>query len=415
MSKSKGTTMVTLPDLPYGEGSMSFMPDGKTIIYKKTVNGKRVPVYGETVQEVLRKMKQKEKESKEREKLQQASIDKTETLKTAMERWIYNYKSMSLKGTSLDRLERTVKDQIIKHDIANYQIDIITSDTIQSHMQKIISEGYSYSVVKKTYESFNDFFGYYYAKTPYLNPMLGTVKPTQSALNVLPKDIGFYDDKEIETFVGAATRPTANNKPYYKYGWGVVAILFTGLRSSEAISLRWEDINFNLHTLHVKTNIARVVDRSVQTNNSFDADGQTYKRITTSTKTRYSTRIVNLTQVGEHALQQFKKYQNPTNDNEYVFATKKGTPLTYYKLRDTQLRIQSNAGIEHKGGATHILRHSFCSLMARKGVDKRVVADILGQGSTQMIEKIYQHVTVEEKTAAIKSIDEIYNMDLFNS
>lgn len=51
---------IELPKLPHGEGTMSWMPDGETIIYKKMINKKRITAYGKTVKEVLKDMKEKE-------------------------------------------------------------------------------------------------------------------------------------------------------------------------------------------------------------------------------------------------------------------------------------------------------------------------------------------------------------------
>jgi ATP-dependent protease HslVU (ClpYQ) peptidase subunit len=86
---------IELPKLPYGEGSMVLMPDGETIQYRKVINGKRVAVYASSVKEALTKMKARKKEIEEIKKKQIRQEKRTETLKEAMTRWLYNYKIMN--------------------------------------------------------------------------------------------------------------------------------------------------------------------------------------------------------------------------------------------------------------------------------------------------------------------------------
>ena len=44
-------------------------------------------------------------------------------------------------------------------------------------------------------------------------------------------------------------------------------------------------------------------------------------------------------------------------------------------------------------------------MLCRKGVDKMVIAKLVGQSDTEMIERVYYHVMQEEMDAAIKKID----------
>jgi len=92
---------IELPKLPYGEGSMVLMPDGETIQYRKVINGKRVAVYASSVKEALTKMKARKKEIEEIKKKQIRQEKRTETLKEAMTRWLYNYKIMNYDNEEL--------------------------------------------------------------------------------------------------------------------------------------------------------------------------------------------------------------------------------------------------------------------------------------------------------------------------
>ena len=69
--------------------------------------------------------------------------------------------------------------------------------------------------------------------------------------------------------------------------------------------------------------------------------------------------------------------------------------------------ICKNSGIQEVNDeiGLHTLRHTFISMLCRKGVDKMVIAKLVGQSDTEMIERVYYHVMQEEMDAAIKKID----------
>lgn len=91
--------------------------------------------------------------------------------------------------------------------------------------------------------------------------MLVTRKPTKNAVKVEEKEIEFFNDTDITKFKIEALRTYNNNKPVYKYGSGLVGILYTGMRISEALALRWNDIDFEHNDINVQETQARVIDR----------------------------------------------------------------------------------------------------------------------------------------------------------
>ena len=50
-------------------------------------------------------------------------------------------------------------------------------------------------------------------------------------------------------------------------------------------------------------------------------------------------------------------------------------------------------------------RHTFISLLCRKNIDKLIIAKIVGQSDTEMIERVYYHIMQEEKDKAIMQIE----------
>ena len=56
------TEINKIPQLPRGEGSITVVDDGTRLKFQKSINGTRKAVYGVTVAEVFKKMKEKEKD-----------------------------------------------------------------------------------------------------------------------------------------------------------------------------------------------------------------------------------------------------------------------------------------------------------------------------------------------------------------
>jgi len=83
-----------LPVLSYGEGNMSWLEKEQKIIYKKQVDGRRLIVRGDTVQEVRKKMREREKQYL----LElEATIESQGCLSTAMLYWLEHYRNMILR------------------------------------------------------------------------------------------------------------------------------------------------------------------------------------------------------------------------------------------------------------------------------------------------------------------------------
>ena len=64
------------------------------------------------------------------------------------------------------------------------------------------------------------------------------------------------------------------------------------------------------------------------------------------------------------------------------------------------------AGIDNPLGI-HTLRHTFASLLIKKGVDIKIVSDILGHKDVSFTYNIYVHILEEQKTQAMSLLDDI--------
>ena len=401
-----------LPTLPQGEGSMDIvtLKGQEYIRFRKMVNGKRKIVYGETPKECMTKMKAVETESNIKKEEEVSFYTGKILFGEALSKWHDTVKKVSLKTRSWDREHHTIENQIKNYNIANLQVQAITSLTIQEHINFLINEkNYSYSTVKKTYEILNQFFNYFYATNINANPMNRVNKPTKNGMGYVDKEIEYFDTEDLHLFIREATRTYSNGKPVYKYGYGFLIMILTICRVGEIMGLRWKNVDIERGQVYIREAISRVID---QKNEPAEGKKHSYKMELTTPKYD-SIRTVYMNPECKEYFKIFKEQQSPLDEYEWVFSTNSRTLVSERNLRRCLNNIQEAAQMSVQNSGFHVLRHTGITLMARAGVDEMVVAKIAGQKDLDMIHKIYRHVSEKEKLAATNKIYTVDNLPLF--
>lgn len=229
------------------------------------------------------------------------------------------------------------------------------------------------------------------------------------------KEIRYFTPEEIERFIHEATARYSTGKRIYKFGDGLVFMMYTGLRFGEAVGLTWSDISKDWKYI----NISQAQSYELERDKDRKSTGRRI-RIKDNPKTKAGIRKVYLIAQAKMYLQRLKDMQKPESDQEYIFATSKhAQAVSYYNLMRAFKLICKNCGITDvdESIGLHSLRHTFVSMLCRKHIDKMVVASIVGQSDTKMIEKVYYHVLQEEKDAALKALesDEVVEESIVNA
>ena len=159
------------------------------------------------------------------------------------------------------------------------------------------------------------------------------------------KEVEIFNQDEMKALITKATGQLENI---------LLFTLFTGLRGSEVIALRWHDIDFNAETITVDTRIREG-----------EEDVTKSKRI----------RIIDMLPQAKEAL---KKQQLRTGlKNDFVFLTQYGTP--YVKpsnISEAIKRLCIECNI--KEGTLQTLRRSCNTLMKQYGMPNDWILDQLG-------------------------------------
>ncbi len=239
-----------LPKLIYGEGSFSYVHNRANLIrYEKRVLGKRAVVYGKTVQECRRNMKEKELQFHEKEKCQHPDgASYGVMLQDAAYDWLFTFKRPTLKGRSFDTIEGTYNNQLKDTDLGRTPILKITAKDVQEHINHLMDEK-SESTAKKAHSLLKQFFDYYYARDINNNPMNLVSLPRKQVKFDNPDDIQDEEellalsDDEIDKLTAELSKPFKPGAIGYSYGHMLLFVMWSFCRIGEVIALQYKDID----------------------------------------------------------------------------------------------------------------------------------------------------------------------------
>lgn len=200
------------------------------------------------------------------------------------------------------------------------------------------------------------------------------------------------DEDGINRVLGAA-----RNSEYYELFY---VLLYTGLRRSEALAVRWQDLDL----LAAELSVSRAMHHL-----------HTGEYIFTQPKTPRSRRLVSLTPSTCAVLREYYEKQKAQhlvtgaafNNDNLVFAHVDNTPLGPEVVSAFWFRLINRLGL--KGVRLHDARHSHASMMLKMGVSPKIVAERLGHSSVVITLDVYSHILPGLQEAAALNFDKAVN------
>ncbi len=372
---------------------------GNRVELRIRINGKQCSFYGKNEAEARKKLREYRKTIKDIDDNIKYS---EERLSGYIENWLIISKFGKIKDSSYDILERVFNNQIKNSVIGQKKIKDITIDDMQKFIDDI-SRNYSDSIVKKTIEILKPSIKKAVVEQKIrFNPMDFVVIPKKNnIINIEDEEKEqMYSEEEIEKitevcmgYYGINTRNTKR----YRYAPAYILLLNTGLRVGELVALTWKDIDFTKRIIRVNKTVSTIKNR-----NRFESDNQKVNVITT-TKTKKSNRVIPMNETACLVLKELMKRQQEMGiKSDYVISTKEGNPMLVRVLEQTFSRICQENYIDYKG--IHSLRHTFGSVLVKKGVDIKVISEILGHSTVQFTYDRYIHIINEMKAEAVNLI-----------
>ncbi len=187
----------------------------------------------------------------------------------------------------------------------------------------------------------------------------------------------------------------ANSTPYYCLFY---LALFTGMRRSELLALRWHDVDLIFGQISVNRSLHHLRDNSL---------------VFTATKTAKGRRTIALPPSAILILQEHREKQEEMRlmlgiglaDGDLVFSKPDGTPLLPGTVSHAWTKLAQRAGL--KGIRLHDARHTHASLMLKQNIHPKIVQERLGHATIAVTLDTYSHVAPGLQEAAAVRFDEV--------
>lgn len=320
-----------------------------------------------------------------------ASINTVEDLRVAdyLEWYMHNVKKKILQPASFDREYRTAKYHIIPY-IGQYTLSDINTSILQHELiDKLAIMGYSNSSIHKAQVLIKAMLKYAAEHNVIPSATIGKILVPKQPFG-RNNDVRFLSENELTMFKNQAYSQRKNGSLKYKYGPMLVFMVYTGLRPGELCALKWDCVNFDNKTLKIMS--------TATTNYSSGSRDTTVKQ---GTKRISSNRIIPLNKTALDILMSL--YSDGTPE-DYFILTNSTTICPADVLSNSYKSIATAAGIKNPKGA-HTLRHTFASLLFAKGVDVKIISELLGHRSVNITYNIYVHVAKEHRAKSIELLD----------
>ena len=191
----------------------------------------------------------------------------------------------------------------------------------------------------------------------------------------------------------------AKSTPYHTL---LHLLAFTGLRRSEALGLRWQDVDLQIGTLRIVQALHELVDGSL---------------IFQEPKTASGRRSVPLSQSALFALKSYKERAEATSalggetlsPGALVFSMPDGAPMKPRTVTQAFTRIARHLGIKVR---LHDLRHTHASILLLAGVHPKAVQERLGHANIGITMDTYSHLLAGVAESAAQSFEDAVGPDL---
>jgi integrase len=309
------------------------------------------------------------------------------TLREFLERWLTDYAKPNLSPRGFERYAGIIRGHLIP-DLGSITLTQLRSEHLQKHYSAKLNDGLSARTVRCHHAVIHKSL-----QTAVKWGLVGrNVADGVDVPRARHTEMQTWDEDDIHRFLKAA-----NHSPYYALFY---TALFTGMRRSELLGLRWQDVDFILSQIYVNRSLHHLKDGSY---------------VFTQPKSAKSRRTIALPPSAILVLKEYREKQEleramlgvPLKDDDLVFSTPDRNPLRPNTVTRAWTTLAARAGL--KVISLHGGRHSHASLLLKQGVHPKIVQERLGHASIQITLDTYSHVSPGLQEAAAKRFDEILN------
>lgn len=368
-----------------GEGTVYKRADGRWAaqVYVDQTDGtrKRRMLYGKTKREVENKMLDLRRRSESGRPIPPLEL----TVGAYLQDWLDNVVAVRVRGNTLAGY-RYHADRYVVPDLGSRSLGRLTAREVRQYVETLRDRGVGARTIQ------------------YVHGTLRAALEDAMREEILEKNVAKlvrvprHEKKEPEPLsvaeIRTFLRSSQNDRLYALY----VVLALLGLRRSEALGLRWDDIDLEQGLLMVRHGLQRI-------------DGRLQLL---PPKTARSRRTVPLPSFVSDALIAHQHRQNQERldlgggwpDLGFVFTTPVGTPIDPRNCTRVVQKALSSAGV--RAVRLHDFRHGCVSVLLASGVPPRTTMEIVGHTTVDMTMNVYGHVTLDDKRAALEGVSDLF-------
>ena len=291
-----------------------------------------------------------------------AIMNKNINLHQYISLWLDMFKKNEVKQGTYERLVQSNKS-LGRYEIGNELVSELTPLDIQFYINQIMQEGYSFSTIKKQLELIRASLRKAVSLKIIPDNPASEIDMPSSKLIKKPREVLAYDENEQRRLQQYIETHSDNN--------AVLCCAFmieTGLRSGEALALRWKDISIEKYKCHVYSTIVNP-----------HMPSKAYVQETP--KTDASIRTIPLNTRAIAILNILKRRANC----EFVFGD--GKRLEYPTLIRAIKKMCRESKVTYRGA--HVFRHTFATNCYYKGIDIKILSKLLGHSDIKVTYNTY--------------------------
>ncbi len=353
--------------------------------YRFTQNGRRYTLYASTLKELREKEDGVQKAKWNNIDYRQGQLTVSELCDILLEQ------KANLRPTTKERYQTSIK-VIQSTDISCMKISEVTIRDVKRWCVEQCKR-YKPGTVRTRFQLLKQVFSIAY------NDRIIDRNPCHfefhSVVSAMPTEKKSLTVRQSEQFIQALK----DDKFASKFSRLAILLLHTGIRVGECLALTKDDINFEQRLLHINKQVVRYA-------------GQLH---IAQTKTNAGERYVPLDDEAINALAEELSIHPPTNDiydgyNGVIFYAKKG--LVHHSVIVHSFRAAiKKYNVKHSSEnellpdiTPHMLRHTFCSVMAERGLPLKVLQYVMGHSDPRITLSVYTHISQQWVESAFHQV-----------
>jgi integrase len=308
------------------------------------------------------------------------------TLAEFIDRWLRDYVGPNLSPKTAEGYEHIMRKNIIPA-LGNMTLMQLKAEHLQRYYTEKTAGGLSGQTVRHHHTALHKALNTAVEWGVIARNVADAARPPK----VVHREMQTWCEEDVTRFLEAAKATQ-----YYALFY---TALFTGMRRSEVLALRWKDIDLILSQVYVSRGLHCMKGGIIIYRPTKTAKGRRSIALSPSA-------YVVLREHREKCEADRKTLMEPLTDDTLVFSHGDGRPLLPNSVTHAWNRIARKTDLKHI--RLHDARHTHASIMLKQEVHPKIVQERLGHANISVTLDTYSHVAPGLQRKAAERFDEAF-------